>query len=310
MEITTETVVVVTGASSGIGRITTLKLLEAGASVVACSRPSELLNELARDAEALPGRLVAVEGDVADSGTARRLAGVAVESFGHLDVWVNNAAVMAFGAFNQVPEEAFRRVIDVNLHGYANGARAALDQFRRQGRGLLVNVSSVLGKLSGPNMSPYVASKFAIQGMCEVLRCELTGSPIRVCNVLPGGVNTSLYRDCANYTGRNVRPLYPLQRAEAVAETVLKTIRRPRRERRVGRAARVQLLAHLISPKIYEQVVGRVFPLMLFGRDKVPAGPGNLFEPAPAPRPGMKPRGVSVWGSAVKQEAEHVAQPH
>jgi NAD(P)-dependent dehydrogenase (short-subunit alcohol dehydrogenase family) len=310
VEISTGTVAVVTGASSGIGRITTLKLLDAGASVVACARPSPLLDGLAMDAEALPGRLVTVAGDVSDSGTARRLVDAAVDSFGHLDVWVNNAAVMAFGGFDQMPEEAFRRVVDVNLHGYANGARAALEQFHKQGGGLLVNVSSVLGKLSGPDMSAYVASKFAIQGLSEVLRCELAGTSIRVCNVLPGGVDTSLYRDCANYTGRNVRPLYPLQRAEAVADTVLKMIRRPRRERRVGRAARLQLLAHLISPKIYEQVMGRVFPVALFGREEVPAGPGNLFEPAPPPRPGMKPRGASVWGTSVKEEAEHVAQPH
>ena len=310
MEINSNTVAVVTGASSGIGRCLTLALLEAGASVVANARPSAALDELAREA-ADSERLVVVPGDVADSSTARRLLGTAVERFGHLDVWVNNAAVMTFGAFEDIPEESFRRVIDVNLHGYVNGARAALGHFRRRGRGILVNVSSILGKLSAPQMSAYIMSKFAIQGLGEALRNELAlERGIRVCNVIPGGVNTALYRHCANYSGRIVRPMYPLQDPEAVAKAILKTVARPRRERRVGRASRFQLLGHLVSPSLYEKVMGVIYPRITFGRAPLPPTHGNLFEPSPGLRPAMKPGERVAWVADSNQEAERVAQPN
>ena len=309
MEITSDTVAVVTGASSGIGRETTFELLDAGASVVACARGVEALNQLAEIAGS-PSRLVTVPCDISDPATAPRLVEAAVDRFGHLDVWVNNAAVMSFGSFERTPAESFRRVVDVNLFGYVNGARAALDQFRKQDSGILVNVSSILGKLSGPQMAPYVTSKFAIQGFSEVLRTELRRHPgIEVCNILPGGINTALYRQCANYSGRLVRPLYPLQAPQAVARTVLKTIRRPRRERRVGRAGRLQLLSHHVSPAVYERAMALFFPRLLFSRAPVPVDPGNLFAPVQRSTEGVKTRRLAIFGFRVVKEGEmHVTQ--
>ncbi|MEX0791218.1 MAG: SDR family NAD(P)-dependent oxidoreductase, partial [Actinomycetota bacterium] len=296
MEITSQTVAVVTGATSGIGRETALGLLDAGASVVAAARGAEGLADL-RNLAGDPDRLMTVPCDVSDRATAPRLVEAAVDRFGRLDVWVNNAAVMSFGSFEQTPAESFRRVVDVNLFGYVNGAEAALAQFRKQGSGILLNVSSILGKLSAPDMAPYVTSKFAIQGFSEVLRTELRRTRgIEVCNVLPGGVNTALYRRCANYSGRLIRPLYPLQAPEAVASAILKSIRRPRRERRVGKAGRLQLLIHHLSPAIYERVMAVAFPRALFSRARVPVDPGNLNGPVHRSSEGVKTRRLTIFG--------------
>ena len=304
MEITADTVVVVTGASSGIGRETTLALLDEGASVVAAARGFEGLTDL-QNLAGNPDRLLTIPCDVSNPATADRLVDAAVDHFGRLDIWINNAAVMSFGSFEQTPAESFRRVLDVNLFGYVNGARAALAQFRKQGSGILVNVSSILGKLTGPDMTPYVTSKFAIQGFSEVLRTELRRTKgIDVCNVLPGGVNTALYRQSANYSGRFVRPLYPLQSPSAVARVVLKSIRRPRRERRVGKAGRLQLLAHHISPGIYERVMAVAFPKALFSRARVRVDPGNLFAPVHRSTDGVKTRRLAIFGFRVAKEGE------
>lgn len=309
MDITSQTVAVVTGATSGIGRETALGLLDAGASVVAAARGAEGLADLQNLAEN-SDRLMTVPCDVTDSAAAPRLVEAAVDRFGHLDVWVNNAAVMSFGSFEQTPAESFRRVVDVNLFGYINGARAALAQFRKQGSGILVNVSSVLGKLSAPDMAPYVTSKFAIQGFSEVLRTELRRSPgIEVCNVLPGGVNTAMYRQAANYSGRLIRPLYPLQSPEAVANAILKSVRRPRRERRVGKVGRLQLLSHHLSPAIYERAMAVAFRHTLFSRARVPVDPGNLNAPVRRSTEGVKTRRLTIFGFRVVKEGEmHVTQ--
>lgn len=311
MEINSDLVAVVTGATSGIGRETALALLDNGASVVALARGVDGLSEL-ENLAGNPDRLLTVPGDISDPTTAPRLVKAAVGRFGHLDVWVNNAAVMTFGNFEETPSEAFRRVIDVNLFGYVNGARAALAQFRRQGHGIVVNVSSILGKLTAPTMTPYVASKFAIQGFSEVLRTELRQTPgIEICNVLPGGVNTALYRQCANYSGRLIRPLYPLQSPKAVARVVLRTIRRPRRERRVGKAGRLQLLAHHLSPSIYERTMAVAFPKTLFSRAQVPEDSGNLYGPVQRSTEGVKTRRLAIFGFRVAKEGEmHVTQPN
>jgi NAD(P)-dependent dehydrogenase (short-subunit alcohol dehydrogenase family) len=311
MEINSDLVAVVTGATSGIGRETALALLDNGASVVALARGVEGLSEL-EDLAGNPDRLLTVPGDISDPTTAPRLVEAAVDRFGHLDVWVNNAAVMTFGNFEETPAEAFRRVVDVNLFGYVDGARAALAQFRQQGHGIVVNVSSILGKLTAPSMTPYVASKFAIQGFSEVLRTELRRTPgIEICNVLPAGVNTALYRQCANFSGRLIRPLYPLQSPKAVARTVLRTIRHPRRERRVGKAGRLQLLSHHLSPSLYERTMAVAFPKALFSRARVPEDSGNLYGPVQRSTEGVKTRRLAIFGFRVAKQGEmHVTQPN
>ncbi len=134
-----DAVVVITGASSGIGRATALAFARRGATVVVAARREQALRGVATECEQLGGRALAVPTDVTDEAAVRSLARRAVESFGRVDVWVNNAAVGLFGRFEDTPLEAYRRVIETNLFGYIYGARAALPIFREQGSGVLIN---------------------------------------------------------------------------------------------------------------------------------------------------------------------------
>ena len=145
-----DTVVVITGASSGIGRATALAFAAKGATVVLAARRLAALEEVARECEGRGGEALVVPTDVAESNSVQQLATRAVEDFGRIDVWVNCAAVTAFAPFQEIPLEDFKRVLDVNIMGYVHGARAALPQLRDQGKGTLINVSSIVSSVPQP----------------------------------------------------------------------------------------------------------------------------------------------------------------
>src|SRR5207247_9310859 len=131
-----------------------------------------------------------------------------IETFGHIDGWVNNAAVTLFGRFEEIPADAFRRVIETNFFGYVHGARAALRCFREQGGGVLVNNASGYAAMGAPYLSAYVASKFAVRGLSDSLRQEaaLDGLGVDIVTVLPAAIDTPLYQHAAHFVGRQARP--------------------------------------------------------------------------------------------------------
>lgn len=281
-------VVVVTGASSGIGRATALAFARAGAHVVAAARRREPLEEVAalcRDHG--PGAL-AVPTDVADEAAVHELAARAFEAFGRIDVWVNNAGVAAWGRFETAPPEILRRVVDVNLFGVFHGARAALPHFRAGGRGVLINVASMVGKMAFPYYTSYVASKFAVVGFSEMLREELLGSGIDVVTIMPGAVDTPLFEHGANYLGRGVKPPKPLYAPDDVARAIVESAVRPRRERFVGASGRVQRLVHAVAPRLFERMARRLFERDHLMATPAPATAGNVLDPME--------RGVSADG--------------
>ena len=187
------TVVVITGASTGIGRAAALKFAGQGATVVVSGRREPVLQRLAEHCEKLGGRALAIPADVTDQEAIKSLARRAIETFGRIDVWVNNAAVTLFARIEEAPYEAYRKVIETNLFGYIHGARAVLPYFRKQGSGTLINVSSVVGKIGSPFVSAYTTSKFGIVGLSKSLRMELQDAPdIHVCTVLPASIDTPL----------------------------------------------------------------------------------------------------------------------
>lgn len=275
-----ESVTVVTGASSGIGRATALRIAEQGGTVVLVARQEKALKELAEECEALGGEALVAPADVTDPRQVERCARVAIEQYGHIDAWVNNAAVSLFGRFEEVPMEDFRRVIETNLFGYVHGARAVLPWFREQGRGTLINVSSVVARSGQPLNAAYVASKFAIDGFSESLRMELEDAPkIRVCTIHPSSIDTPVFQHAANFTGRKVKPLEPIYPAGDVAEAIVRCIEKPRRDVSVGLAGKGLSIARLIAPGTTAKKIAEVVPKQHLTGERSPASHGNLFKP-------------------------------
>ena len=277
-----DSVVVITGASSGIGRATALAFAREGASVVVAARREQPLLEAAAECEASGGRALAVPTDVTDEGAVGELARRAVEHFGRIDVWVNNAAVGLFSRFEEAPMDAYRRVIETDLFGYIYGARAALPLFREQGSGVLINNSSVVAKASQPYTSAYVISKFGVRALGESLREELIldgAKDIHVCTIMPASIDTPFFQHAANYTGRAAKALNPVYDAERVAQTMVRCAKRPRREVVVGNAGRMLALQHTLSLGLYERMAARLIDRDHFQDLPAPPNAGSLFDP-------------------------------
>ena len=184
-------VIVITGASSGIGASTAEVLAADGAKVVLSARRKELLEALAQKIVAAGGEALVVESDVTDPEQMKALAAAAVDKFGRLDVWVNNAGVMPLSPVAMGRIEEWNRMVDVNIKGVLNGVAAAHPIMLKQGDGHFVNVSSVAGHVVFPGAAVYCATKFAVRAFGEGIRME-SGGAVRVTNISPGAVRTEL----------------------------------------------------------------------------------------------------------------------
>jgi NAD(P)-dependent dehydrogenase (short-subunit alcohol dehydrogenase family) len=252
-----EQVVVVVGASSGIGRATALAFARHGARVVAAARTVPALDSLVAEIAGAGGEAIGVPTDVADPGAVYALAEAAEQGFGRIDTWVNNAAVGIWGRVEDITDEEFERVLRVNFLGQVYGTHAALPALRRAGGGVLIGVSSVEGVRAVPMHSPYTASKWALRAFYDSLRMELAeeGAPIAVTTILPASIATPFFEHARSKLGAMPKPPPPVYAPEVVAEAIVRAATNPTREVPVGGAAVAFLAGQRLSPALTDAVM-------------------------------------------------------
>lgn len=280
-------VVVITGAASGIARAVALRLAGDGARLVLASRRGPVLEELAAECRAHGGEAIAVPTDVTDWAAVQALAQTAVARFGHIDVWINAAAVSVFALVTEVPLAEFRRVIDVDLMGYVHGARAALEVMIPRGRGVVINVSSLAGEIPQPYTAPYSMAKAAVRALGVSLRSELRLqklTDVHVATVLPATIDTPFFRHVANHTGRRVQAMPPVYSVDKAARTIVALTRSPKDEVVIGLTAKAMVRRHRRTPRPVEaQMAVMVATTHLSLTEPAADTPGILFEPSADP---------------------------
>lgn len=272
--------VVITGASSGIGRATAKAFACKGARIVLAARDEEALYEVLDECTDCGTEAMAVPTDVTISEQVRNLAERAAEyGNGQIDIWINNAGVGAIGSFEATPLEAHEQVIQTDLLGYVRGAFFALPYFKAQQRGTLINTLSLGSWVAQPYAVAYSASKFGLRGFTEALRGELTEFPnIQVCDIYPSVMDTPGFRDGGNYTGHALKPPSPIYDPHLVAKAIVECAITPRATITVGGAARVARVSHFLFPRL-TQFMGWLTRRAISHSPGSAISSGNLFEP-------------------------------
>jgi short-subunit dehydrogenase len=278
-------VVVLTGASSGIGRETALQLGGRGAKVVLAARGEEALAEVAREVERLGGTPEVQITDVSVRQQVDALADAAVQRFGRIDTWINNAAVSLYGNAWELDVEDVERVLQVNLLGQIYGMHAALRHMLPAGAGHIVNVASAEAWRGTPLQSAYSAAKAGIKGYTEALRLELTHehTGVDVSLVLPASMNTPLFAHARSRLGVKPMGIPPIYEPRVAAETILFVCEQPRTEVIAGGAGKGLEIGERISPRMMDRMM-LARGGMIFKRQKTNQpddGQDNLYEPLP-----------------------------
>jgi short-subunit dehydrogenase len=273
---------VVTGASSGFGRGVALKLASHGSNVVLAARRTEVLKEVAAEVRAAGGTPLVVTTDVSKSDDMERLARAAINGFGRIDVWINNAGVGAIGRFEDVPLRDYDRVIDVNLKGTIYGSHTAMRLFRQQGFGTIVNISSVEGEVPLAYQAIYSASKHAVNGLGAALNQELRlnnlGS-IKVVTLMPWAADTPFFEHAANYSGGTPRMIL-MDDPQKVVDAIVWSSIHPTKEVAVGWKAQTAVTAHRLMPDLTEHIAGDIYHrVQIETAPSAPPTSGTLRQP-------------------------------
>jgi short-subunit dehydrogenase len=279
-------VVVITGASSGLGRETALRLAQRGATVVVAARNHEALQSLCAEVERLGGTATAVATDVSEWGQVEALAQQTLDAHGPIDTWINCAAVSLYGTVAEVEVAEIDRVLDVILRGQIYGMKAALSVMQPAGTGTIINVASALAVRSVPLQSAYCAAKAGVRGFAQSLRMELEHEqvPVSVCTVLPSAINTPLFDHARSHIGVKPKPVPPIYEPSVVAGAILAVAQRPQDEVVVGGGGKILTLVERFAPRLADQLLLGPGKAWSKQRTSQPAdGTDNLFTPSTGP---------------------------
>lgn len=276
-----EQVIVITGASSGIGRATALAAAAKGARVVLAARGVSALEDVAQHIHAAGGTAYVVPTDVSDQEAVRHLATEALGRFGTIDSWVNNAGVSISGRLEDIPVADARRLFDVNFWGMVHGSMAALPILKQKG-GALINMGSITSDVAGPFMGIYSASKQAIKGFTDALRIELEAenAPVSVTLIKPGPIATPILEHQRNYLDRKATMPPPFYLPEDVATAILHAAQHPSRDLFVGGVTQLGTLAAQAMPHVSDTLFSILGPRTFRTDERAGIEADNLYTPS------------------------------
>jgi short-subunit dehydrogenase len=278
-------VVVVTGASAGVGRATAVAFARRGDSVALVARGREGLAGAAREVEAAGGRALVLPCDVADAEAVEAAAERAEAELGPIDVWVNAAMAAVFAFVHETAAADLRRVTEVSYLGYVHGTLAALKRMRPRDRGVIVQAGSALSYRAIPLQAGYCGAKFAIRGFTDALRTELLheGSGVRVTMVQLPGLNTPQFTWVRTTLRRQPRPVAPVFQPEVAAAAIVHAAERPRRELWVGASTVLVIAGNKLAPRLADRYLARTNVDAQLTEETIdPGRPDYLYEPLDA----------------------------
>jgi len=277
-----EQVVVISGAGSGFGIAAARRFASRGAKVVVGGRNEAALRAIEESIRSDGGQIVAALTNVADREQVERLANLAIDRFGRIDTWVNNAGVSLYSAFTKVTEEEVHRIFQVNFMGQVHGMWAAVPRMMQTGGGVVINIASVVGKRAMPLQNFYSASKFAVVGPSKARRTELAiqRANVKICFICPPSVNTPFYDNARTKEGYCPKPLPLVAEPETLARAVVSCARRPRRGLWVTLTAKVFVGLSIAFPSLMDSVLLWIeFRAELTQEPKSAEAPSDLFAP-------------------------------